>query len=97
MLQRAAWQGLVAGTAGAVLMTLGEKVEQRLTGRPDSYVPARVLERLTGAAEQPRRQPPAVNWTMHLGQGALIGVLRSVWRTSGCVARLRRRCSPWCV
>jgi uncharacterized membrane protein len=83
MLQRAAWEGVVAGTVGAVLMTLGEKVEQRLTGRPDSHVLARVLERLTGAAEQPRRQPPAVNWAMHLGQGALIGVLRSVMANVG--------------
>lgn len=46
MLKRAVWQGLVAGAAGAVVMTLGEKVEQRLTGRPNSHVPARVLERL---------------------------------------------------
>ncbi len=33
-------------------MTLGEKAEQGLTGRPDSYVPARVLERLTGSRER---------------------------------------------
>ncbi|MEN3270412.1 MAG: hypothetical protein V7646_7306, partial [Pseudonocardia sp.] len=45
MLRRALWQGLVSGAAGAVVMTLGEKVEQRLTGRPDSHMPARVLER----------------------------------------------------
>ncbi|MFJ9039012.1 hypothetical protein ACIRF8_20760 [Streptomyces sp. NPDC102406] len=34
-------------------MTPAEKVEQRLTGRPDSHVPARTLERLTGMAERP--------------------------------------------
>ena len=83
MLKRAVWQGLVAGAAGAVMMTLGEKVEQRLTGRPDSHVPARTLERLIGAAEQPRRQPLPVNWAMHFGQGALIGVLRSVMANVG--------------
>lgn len=83
MLKRAVWQGLVAGAAGAVVMTVGEKIEQRLTGRPDSHVPARVLERLTGAAERPRRQPLAVNWAMHFGQGALIGVLRSVMANVG--------------
>ncbi|MEU1125118.1 hypothetical protein ABZ371_16520 [Streptomyces sp. NPDC005899] len=53
MMKRALWQGLVAGAAGVVVMTLGEKAEQRLTGRPDSHVPARTLERVTGTAEQP--------------------------------------------
>lgn len=83
MLKRVVWQGLVSGLAGVVAMTLGEKVEQRLTGRPSSHVPARVLERLTHLDEQPREQPRAVNWLMHLGQGALIGVLRSVMANVG--------------
>jgi uncharacterized membrane protein len=83
MWKRAVWQGLVAGTVGAIVMTMGEKVEQRLTGRPDSHVPARVLERLTGAAEQPSRQPVLVNWAMHFGQAALIGVVRSVMAQAG--------------
>ncbi|WP_219418662.1 hypothetical protein [Pseudonocardia nigra] len=83
MLTRALWQGLLSGAAGGVVMTLGEKAEQRLTGRPDSYVPGRVLERLTGAAEHPGRQPRPVNWAMHLGQAALLGVLRSVMANVG--------------
>ncbi|UFQ19027.1 MULTISPECIES: hypothetical protein [Streptomyces] len=83
MIKRALWQGLLAGTAGVVVMTLGEKAEQRLTGRPDSHVPARTLERLTGRAERPGRQPVAVNLAMHYGQGALLGVLRSVMAHAG--------------
>jgi hypothetical protein len=83
MLTRALWQGLLSGAAGGVVMTLGEKAEQRLTGRPDSHVPGRVLERLTGAAEHPGRQPRPVNWAMHLGQAALLGVLRSVMANVG--------------
>ncbi|MBE1579545.1 hypothetical protein SAMN05216266_1495 [Amycolatopsis marina] len=82
-MKRALWQGLVAGAAGVVVMTLGEKVEQRLTGRPDSHVPARVLQRLTGMRERPRRQPVPVNWAMHVGQGVLLGVLRSVMAHAG--------------
>ncbi|MEV6759142.1 hypothetical protein AB0N16_00505 [Streptomyces sp. NPDC051105] len=39
-------------------MTLGEKLEQAVTGRPDSHVPARVLQRLTGLPEHPGTQPP---------------------------------------
>ncbi|MBM7172341.1 hypothetical protein JQK87_28910 [Streptomyces sp. G44] len=83
MITRALWQGLLAGTAGVVVMTLGEKAEQRLTGRPDSHVPARTLERLTGMAERPGRPPLAVNRAMHYGQGALLGVLRSVMAHAG--------------
>ncbi|MEU6728429.1 hypothetical protein ABZ917_32380 [Nonomuraea wenchangensis] len=83
MMKRALWQGLVAGAAGALAMTAAEKIEQRLTGRPDSYVPARVLERLTGMREQHGPASRLVNLGMHLGQGALIGVLRSTMAHAG--------------
>jgi hypothetical protein len=83
MLKRALWQGLLAGTAGGVVMTLGEKIEQAVTGRPDSHVPARVLQRLTGLPERPGAQPLPVNRAMHFGQAALLGVLRSVMAQSG--------------
>ncbi|WP_093461555.1 hypothetical protein [Streptomyces melanosporofaciens] len=78
MIKRALWQGLIAGTAGGLVMTLGEKIEQALTQRPDSHVPARVLQRLTGLPEDPEKQPVPVNWAMHFGQAAVLGVLRSV-------------------
>ncbi|MFD4995533.1 hypothetical protein [Streptomyces buecherae] len=83
MIKRALWQGLIAGTAGGVVMTFGEKLEQAITGRPDSHVPARVLQRLTGLPERPGTQPLLVNWAMHFGQAALLGVLRSVMAQSG--------------
>jgi len=84
MMKRALWEGLVAGASGVLVMTLGEKVEQRLTGRPDSHVPARVLQRLTGMRERPGgRQPVPVNLAMHFGQGVLLGVLRSVMAHAG--------------
>ncbi|MFJ3868325.1 hypothetical protein [Streptomyces nigra] len=83
MFKRALWQGLVAGAAGGVVMTLGEKIEQAVTGRPDSHVPGRVLARLTGLPERDGRQPLPVNWAMHFGQAALLGVLRSVMAQAG--------------
>jgi hypothetical protein len=73
----------VAGLAGAAVMTAAEKVEQRLTGRPDSHVPARVLARLTGLPERPREQPQWRNLVMHFGQGSLVGVVRSIMAQSG--------------
>ena len=82
-MRSALWEGIVAGAAGAAVMTAGEKLEQRLTGRPDSYVPARVLERLTGLAERPADQARRHNLAMHYGQGAALGVLRSVMARAG--------------
>lgn len=81
MLTRALRQGLVAGLAGAVVMTVGEKVEQRLTGRPDSHVPARVLARLAGLPERPGSR--ALNLGMHFGQGAVMGVVRALMANAG--------------
>ncbi|MCA1702109.1 MAG: hypothetical protein LC808_02100 [Actinobacteria bacterium] len=83
MMKRALWQGVVAGAVGVVVMTLGEKVEQHLTSRPDSHVPARVLQRLPGRKERSHRQSLPVNWAMHFGQGILLGVLRSVMAHAG--------------
>ncbi|MFO7249279.1 MAG: hypothetical protein DIU60_000830 [Actinomycetes bacterium] len=82
MLRRAIWQGLAAGLAGTAVMTAAEKIEQRRTGRPDSYVPARVLARLTGLPERSGGRR-TLNLAMHYGQGALLGVLRSVMAQAG--------------
>jgi hypothetical protein len=83
MMRQALWQGLVAGAAGTAVMTVGEKLEQRLTGRPNSYVPARVLARISGLAEQPGQQSRALNWVMHYSQGALVGSVRSLMAQAG--------------
>ncbi|MEU5840625.1 hypothetical protein [Rhodococcus sp. NPDC047139] len=83
MLRNALWEGMVAGAAGAAVMTVGEKIEQAITGRPNSHVPARVLARLTGASEAAGKHSTALNWTMHFGQGVALGVLRSVMAEVG--------------
>ncbi|WP_447002094.1 hypothetical protein ACRAKI_20350 [Saccharothrix isguenensis] len=80
MLMRSLGQGVLAGAAGVVAMTIAEKVEQRFTGRPNSHVPARVLERLTGL---PERRSRARNLGMHFGQGALLGVVRALMANAG--------------
>ncbi len=80
MTARAAAMGLLAGLAGVAAMTLAEKLEQQFTGRPDSYVPAHTLERLLGQRE---RDSLAMNWTMHWGQGILLGAVRGLMAESG--------------
>jgi hypothetical protein len=58
MRQQAVLGGLVAGLAGVAAMTAAEKLEQAITHRPNSYVPAHTLERLLRLPHKPDSQPP---------------------------------------
>ncbi|MGY1849708.1 hypothetical protein [Blastococcus sp. SYSU DS1021] len=81
---RAALRGALAGLAGVAVMTLGEKAEQALTGRPDSYVPARTLAAVSTGRRLPgSARPPVRNHLMHWGTGAAVGALRGIWAASG--------------
>ncbi len=79
----AALRGLAAGVAGVAAMTIAEKVEQVLTDRPNSYVPAHTLERLLGLPHKPDEQRLWLNWTMHWGQGILLGAIRGLMAERG--------------
>jgi hypothetical protein len=79
----AAGRGAVAGLVGVAAMTAGEKVEQSLTRRPNSYVPARTLLTLLGRKPADRDQPFAWNHLMHWGTGAVLGALRGMWAVVG--------------
>lgn len=76
-------RGLLAGLAGVAAMTAAEKLEQALTGRPNSYVPAHTLERLLGLPHRPDRERLGLNWAMHWGQGIALGVARAVMARRG--------------
>ncbi len=73
--------GLVAGAAGVAAMTLTEKIEQAVTRRPDSFVPAHTLERLLRLLEKPDHERVVLNRVMHWGQGIVLGPVRA-WMTS---------------
>jgi hypothetical protein len=68
-------------------MTAIEKLEQAVTGRPNSYVPGRTLAHLLGL-ERPDSDHLARNLLMHYGTGAASGALRGVMAA----ANLR---GPW--
>lgn len=70
-------KGALGGLAGAAVMTAGEKIEQRLTGRPNSYVPGRTLAHLL-RLRRPGTDRLSRNMAMHYGTGVLLGVLRGV-------------------
>jgi hypothetical protein len=79
---RAILGGMAAGVVGAAVMTAIEKVEQRVTGRPNSYVPARTLAHLL-RLRKPDEDRWARNMAMHYGTGALVGVVRGVMGAAG--------------
>ena len=68
--------GLLAGAAGVAAMTVAEKLEQKVTGRPDSYTPAHTLERLLRQPHKPDSERLWMNRGMHWGQGILLGAVR---------------------
>ena len=83
MTNSAAVRGLVAGLAGVAAMTAVEKVEQMITHRPNSYVPAHTLERLLGLPCRPDEERLGMNWAMHWGQGILLGAARGLMAERG--------------
>jgi hypothetical protein len=73
--------------AGVAAMTAAEKLEQLVTRRPNSYVPAHTLAHALGLS-----RPDADSWprnmAMHWGNGLLLGAVRGVMSA----ANLR---GPW--
>jgi len=74
---KAAAKGAAAGLAGAAAMAAASKLEQLVTHRPDSYVPAHTLARLLRL-----RDPDSDRWSrnmaMHYLAGATAGAVRGV-------------------
>jgi hypothetical protein len=74
---RAAALGAAAGIAGVAVMTAAEKLEQQLTRRPSSYVPAHTLAHVLGLP-RPNEDHWARNMAMHYGNGLLLGAVRGI-------------------
>ena len=69
--------GALAGLGGAAAMAAASKLEQLVTRRPDSYVPAHTLGRLLGLADADADRW-ARNMAMHYASGAIGGAVRGV-------------------
>ena len=83
LLLRSALRGAVAGVLGVAAMTAGEKLEQSLTRRPNSYVPGRALLTLVGRHAPDRAEPLVANHLLHWATGATLGAVRGVWSVVG--------------
>lgn len=79
----AALRGLLAGLVGVTAMTAGEKLEQLLTHRPNSFVPAHTLEQLLRLPHRPDAERRGLNWAMHWGQGIFLGAARGQMAARG--------------
>lgn len=64
-------------------MTVGEKIEQFFTGRPNSYVPGHTLERLLALPTRPDNERWGLNMAMHYGQGAVAAIIRAFMSING--------------
>ena len=64
-------------------MTAAEKLEQVITGRPNSFVPGHTMERLMRLPSKPDEERLWMNWAMHWGQGVLLGAVRGLMAERG--------------
>jgi hypothetical protein len=69
--------------AGVATMTAAEKLEQAVTHRPSSFVPAHTMERLLRLPGKPDEERLWMNWAMHWGQGVLLGAVRGLMAERG--------------
>ena len=79
----AAVRGPAAGLVGVAAMTAAEKLEQRFTRRPNSFVPAHTMERLLRSPVRPDEERLWMNWAMRWGQGVLLGAVRGLMAERG--------------
>ena len=67
-------RGILAGLAGTVAMTAFQKlVEMPLTGREDSYAPARFAEKVLPVRARDKDELERLNWATHFGLGMMWG------------------------
>ena len=77
-------RGVAAGLAGTTVMTAFQRfVEQPVTGRPDSYVPAEIAETLLRLHPGSPQARTRLNWIAHFGFGTVWGAAYGLAARSG--------------
>lgn len=85
VIARGTWKGMVAGTAA---MLASKKIEQAITHRPNSYIPAHTLERFLGLATKPDEKRVVMKEAAHGSLGVLPGPCAASWPRAACAG-------PW--
>src|SRR5215210_6403797 len=75
-------RGLAAGFAGTVALTVSQRIEMRLTGRPPSDLPARVAEGVLGISLRGRRRKLAA-FAAHWCNNTSSGLARALLARAG--------------
>lgn len=76
--------GVASGLAGTAVMTAFQKlVEMPLTGRGDSYAPAKFAEKVLPIGRMDKRHRKRLNYAVHFGLGASWGAAYGVAAHSG--------------
>ncbi len=67
-------RGIVAGIAGTVVMTAFQKlIEMPVTGRDESYAPARFAQKVLPIQADSEQELERLNWATHFGLGTMWG------------------------
>jgi len=75
---------MASGLAGTAVMTAFQKlVEMPLTGRADSYAPAKFAEKVLSLGKMSKRRRKCLNYGVHFGLGAGWGAAYGVAAHSG--------------
>ncbi|MET9935046.1 MULTISPECIES: hypothetical protein [unclassified Streptomyces] len=74
--------GLAAGTVGTAVLTVSEKIEQRLTGRASSTVPGQVGAAVAGSKDD-EVAAQWLNTPVHWAHGTAMGALRGALGLTG--------------
>ncbi len=77
-------RGMVAGVAGTVVMTAFQKlVEMPLTGRPPSYAPADLAQKVLPVDASSVRARDRLNWGTHFSLGLMWGTAYAITARTG--------------
>ena len=67
-------RGVLSGVAGTVVMTAFQKfIEMPLTGREDSYAPAKFAQKVLPVQADSQQELERLNWATHFGLGTMWG------------------------
>ncbi|KAL8988951.1 MAG: hypothetical protein Q9177_002058, partial [Variospora cf. flavescens] len=73
--------GIGAGAIGVAAMTVSNKLEQLVTGRPNSYVPGHTTGNTFGISRS--RTPDGLNHLHHWGMGLITAPVRAIMAYNG--------------
>lgn len=77
-------RGAVAGVAGTGVMTAFQKwIEMPLTGRPESFAPAKLLEKLLPVSPKDEQARRRLNYTTHFSLGVMWGTAYAIAHAAG--------------